>query len=317
MLISVVVPVYNSRVTAEIAARVAAVFATRAETYELIFIDDLSPDPEVWRALTAQAAANPSVRAVQLTRNFGQHAATLCGLREARGEFVITMDDDLEHNPEDIPAFLATRDHDIVIAQFRAKQHGPLKRASSRIKGLFDRIILGKPRHIQFSSFRMLSRVVVDGMLAIRTAHPLIPALMLHVSRDVAGVALDHSRRKVGRSNYTMFKRLRLFSDLVIHNSSLVLRVVGNLGILLAVASFVLAGWVLYRKLWHGVPLAGWSSLFTAQLLIGGVLLFAVGITGEYLIRIIESSEARPTYIGRRRAGAAVSEAAATPAARR
>src|SRR3954468_22260587 len=102
MLISIVIPVYNSTTTDEIARRIAAVFAGRPEAYEIVFVDDFSPDVRVWSALTALAARDPAVRAVQLTRNFGQHAATLCGLGESRGDFVITMDDDLEHSPEDI-----------------------------------------------------------------------------------------------------------------------------------------------------------------------------------------------------------------------
>lgn len=306
MLISIVIPVYNSAVLDELAARIDAVFAGRAERHEIVFVDDLSPDPLVWQTLERLSARHASVRAIQLTRNFGQHAATLCGLGEARGECVITMDDDLEHSPEDIPAFLALCGRDAVVAQFRGKQHGLLTRASSRFKGQFDWLILGKPRHIQLSSYRMLSRVVVDGMLAIRTAHPFIPALMLHVTRDVTGLPLDHGRRPRGRSNYTFARRFRLFTDLVIHNSSLVLRLVGQIGLLLSAASFLMAGYIVYMKLAHRIGIMGWASLLTAQLLIGGLLLFGLGVVGEYLVRIIESSEAKPTYVVRRRAGAAM-----------
>jgi len=301
MLISVVIPVYNSAVLADLAARIDRVFAARTEEHEIIFVDDASPNPEVWRTLERLPERHPSVRAIQLTRNFGQHAATLCGLREARGEFVITMDDDLEHSPEDIPKFLELRDRDVVIAQFRQKQHGWTTRLTSRVKGLFDQVILGKPKDVQLTSYRMLGRVVVDGMLAFTTAHPFIPALLLHVTRQLTGLPLDHQRRERGRSNYTFRKRVRLFTDLLIHNSSMVLRLVGQVGVLLALVAFVMAGYIIYRKLAHQIGVMGWASLITAQLLIGGLLLFAVGIVGEYLVRIIESSEARPTYFVRHR----------------
>lgn len=304
MLISIVIPVYNSAVLDDLAGRIHRVFASLPDSYEILFVDDFSPDPGVWPALERLAAASPSVRAIQLTRNFGQHAATVCGLREAHGEFVLTMDDDLEHSPEDIPRLLAMRGHDVVVAQFRDKQHRPWTRASSRLKGVFDWLILGKPKHIQLTSYRLLSRVVVEGMLAIRTAHPFIPALMFHVTKDITGVALDHQRRQRGRSSYTFAKRLRLFTDLVIHNSSLVLRLVGQIGLVLSGASFLIAGYIIYMKLAHRIGLMGWASLFAAQLLIGGLLLFSVGIVGEYLVRIIESSEAKPTYFVRRRVGA-------------
>lgn len=303
MLISIVIPVYNSAVLADLVARIDAVFAGRPEQHEILFVDDSSPDPAVWQTLERLSETNPAVRAVQLTRNFGQHAATLCGLREARGEFVITMDDDLEHSPEEIPKLLARRDQDVVVGQFKAKQHGPLTRASSQLKGVFDWLLLGKPRHIQLSSYRMLSRVVVDGMLTIRTAHPFIPALILHVTKDIAGVDMDHGRRPRGRSSYTLAKRIRLFTDLIIHNSSLVLRLVGQLGLVLSLVSGLMAGYIVYRKLAHSIGVMGWASVLTTQLLIGGLLLFSVGIVGEYLVRIIESSEAKPTYFVRRRLG--------------
>lgn len=303
MLISVVIPVYNSSVLEELVTRIEQVFAGSRDTFEVVLVDDLSPKAEVWETLERLASSRPHVRAVQLTRNFGQHAATLCGLREARGEYVVTMDDDLEHRPEDIPALLALREHDVVIAQFRTKQHGIFTRASSRLKGWFDWLLLGKPKHIQLSSFRMLSRVVVDGMLTIRTAHPFIPALLLHVTKEIVGVEIAHGRRTAGRSSYTLRKRLRLFTDLIIHNSSLVLRLVGQVGLGLSMISFILAGYIIYMKLAHRIGIMGWASLLAAQLLIGGLLLFSVGIVGEYLVRIIESSESKPTYFVRRRAG--------------
>jgi dolichol-phosphate mannosyltransferase/undecaprenyl-phosphate 4-deoxy-4-formamido-L-arabinose transferase len=301
MFVSIVIPVYNSSVLEEIVERIEAAFAGRDEGYEILFVDDFSPDPGVWPALARLAERRPAVAAIQLTRNFGQNAATLCGLRESRGDVVFTMDDDLEHGPEDIPRFLALADHDIVIAQFARTRHSWFRRAASRVKGEFDWLIVGKPRHLQFSSYRMLSRVVVDGILSIKTPHPFIPALMFHVSTDAVGLPVEHQARRRGTSNYTFLKLLRLFSDLLIHNSSIVLRLVGQAGIAIAGVSFAVAAWVIYRKLVYRIALQGWASLFAALLLIGGMLLFGLGVIGEYLIRIIESSEARPSYFVRRR----------------
>jgi glycosyltransferase involved in cell wall biosynthesis len=304
MLVSVVVPVYNSTVLEELADGIDAVFAALPEhRYELLFVDDFSPRPEVWPTLERLARERAAVRAVQLTRNFGQQPATLCGLAAAQGEVVLTLDDDLQHSPEDIPKLLALADRDIVIGQLTQSRHSPLRRLASRAKGFFDRILIGKPRDIRLSSFRLLRRTVVDGVLQIRTPHPFLPALMFHVSKDVAGVPVGHGRRREGKSGYTVWKLLRLFSNLLINNSSLVLRLVGWIGILFSGFSFFLAGVVVYRKLVHAISVQGWASLFAALMLIGGLLLFSIGIVGEYLIRIIEASEARPTYFVRRRLG--------------
>ncbi|HEX4966689.1 MAG TPA: glycosyltransferase family 2 protein [Thermoanaerobaculia bacterium] len=303
-LASIVVPVYNSTVLAELAARIDAVFAGLAGTdYELIFVDDASPDPRVWPTLQTLTRRFPRVRALQLTRNFGQQPATLCGLAEARGEVVLTLDDDLQHAPEDVPKFLALAEWDVVIGQLDRRRHPLGRRLASRAKGFFDHLVLGKPKGIQMSAFRMLSRTVVDGVLSIRTPHPFLPALIFHVSKNVTGVPVSHAPRREGRSGYTLLKLAHVFSNLLINNSSLVLRVVGNLGILFAGISFLMAGFVIYRKLAHGVSVRGWTSLLATQLLIGGLLLFSVGVVGEYLVRIIESSESKPTYFVRRRAG--------------
>lgn len=304
MLISIVIPVYDSPVLEELTDSIGEVFRGRPEhDYEIVFVDDRSPDPGIWPTLERLARERDEVRAVQLTRNFGQQAATICGLREARGDVVVTMDDDLQHAPQDILLLLAHADRDIVIGQLTLKRHGLIKRLTSRIKGIFDQIIIGKPRGIHLSSFRLLGRTVVDGVLSIRTPNPFLPALMFHVSKDVVGVAVTHGARRGGRSGYTLRKLFRVFSNLLINNSSLVLRSVGCVGISFALISFFFAAVAVYRKLAHGVAVQGWASLFAALLLIGGLLLVSLGVVGEYLIRIIESSEGRPTYLVRRRLG--------------
>ena len=141
MLVSIVIPVFNSSDTLEeLAVRIAEVFSEQPDDeYELIFVDDSSILPETWPTLVRLAEEDPSVGAVQLSRNFGQQAATLCGLRESRGDVVITMDDDLQHVPEDIPEFLKLSRFDVVVGQFDRKRHGLFKRTTSRIKGLFSR----------------------------------------------------------------------------------------------------------------------------------------------------------------------------------
>jgi dolichol-phosphate mannosyltransferase/undecaprenyl-phosphate 4-deoxy-4-formamido-L-arabinose transferase len=302
-LVSVVIPVYDSPVLEELAIGIERAFAGSSDDYEIIFVDDGSPDPRVWPMLERLARERAGVRVLQLTRSFGQQAATLCGLVEARGELVVTMDDDLQHDPADIPQLLAHGGHDIVIAQFERKKHHFLRRAVSRVKGAFDHLLIGKPKHLQLTSFRVLGRAVVDGVLAIRTPHPFLPALMFHISKDVVGAPVSHSRRAGGRSGYTLRKLFAVFTNLIINNSSILLRVAAIAGMGFAGLSFLVAGLAIYRKLVRGITVEGWASLFSAVLLMGGLLLLSIGIVGEYLLRIIESSEARPTYFVRRRSG--------------
>lgn len=298
---SIVVPVYDSPDVVALLDRIDAAFHGRGESYETILVDDASPNPSVWPQLEMLARERAHVVAIQLSRNFGQQAATLCGLRESRGAVAITMDDDLQHDPADIPLLLAAREHDIVIGQLATKQHHIARRVASRVKNVFDRIVIGTPKGLQLSSFRLLSRTVIDGVLSMRATRPFLPALMFHVSKDAVAVPVTHSRRASGHSGYTVARLLSLFSNLVISNSSILLRAGAYAGFTFAFVSFVLAAIVIYRKLVYGMAVQGWASLFAAVMLVGGLMLIQLGTIGEYLIRIIESGDAKPTYIVRRR----------------
>lgn len=300
---SIIVPVYNSKKSLpELARRMKAVFrAMPGTTYELLFVDDGSPNAETWPTLNEIAAQDPNVRAVKLMRNFGQQAATICGLQLAVGDYIITMDDDLQHAPEDIPLLAQANHHDIVIGQFPQKKHGWSKRLASKIKGEFDRVILGKPKDIQLSAFRLFNRLTADAMLQlVDTPYPFIPAMMFYVTKDVVGVNITHHDRADGASGYNFFKLIKLFNNLLINNSSLLLRFIGNMGLSISFLSFVLALVFIYRKLFLKVETVGWTSLFVTVLFIGGAILFTLGIVGEYLVRIIKTVEKRPLYLIRK-----------------
>ncbi|MCK4412800.1 MAG: glycosyltransferase [Candidatus Eisenbacteria sp.] len=300
-LYSVVVPVYDSADSLPLLAeRVTRVFREEiGQPSELIFVDDDSPNPETWPTLRRLARSFPEVIALRLTRNYGQSAAMLCGLAEARGEYVITMDDDLQHPPEAIPLLVAAREHDVVIAHFPRKQHGWFKRFTSRIKGYFDWLLLRKPFHIHHSSFVLMRRPIVRGVLSVHTPYPLLFPLVFHTTRDVVNVVVQHDKRELGRSGYTFSKRLKLFSNLIINNSALLLTTIGYLGISVSFLALVVFVYYLLRKFMHGIGVSGWTSLMLALLGIGGVLLFSIGIIGTYLVRIIHTAESRPSYVVR------------------
>jgi dolichol-phosphate mannosyltransferase/undecaprenyl-phosphate 4-deoxy-4-formamido-L-arabinose transferase len=298
---SLVIPVYNSVASlGELVARVDKVFKEeiRAE-YEVVFVDDNSPNPETWPALEAVYEKWDTVRIVQLSRNFGQQSATLCGVAHATGDYVITMDDDLQHLPEEIPNLVAERKHDIVIAQFKKKKHSLFKRITSRMKAKFDELLIGKPRTIQLSSFRLFNRVVADGVQHISTPYPFLPAMMFYISKDVVGAPATHASRAEGRGNYSLRMLFRLFSNLIISNSSLLLRVVGWAGMAFSAFSVLMASYLVFKKLVYQSIISGWTSLIVAILLVGGLVMFALGIIGEYLIRIIAGVENKPTYFVR------------------
>ena len=302
MKYSIIIPVYNTvSPLYELVSSIKEVFKTIDKQYEIIMVEDCSPNENTWKTLESIASENPEVIAIQLSRNFGQQPATLCGLAEASGDFMITMDDDLQHNPEDIPKLIEQSDHDIVVAQFSDVKHSLFRRVASSIKSYFDSLLIGKPRHIKLSPFRMINRTTVDGMLAIKTPSPFIPALMFHVSKDVVGVTFEHHPRREGKSNYTLSKMLGVFNNLIIGNSSFLLKAIGYLGVIIAFFSLVYAAIIVFEQLLNPSTIPGWTSVIVSILFVGGLLLFSVGIMGEYLIRIIAGIESRPSYVIRKK----------------
>jgi glycosyltransferase involved in cell wall biosynthesis len=298
---SVVIPVYNSTQTlGELVSRLGQVFLEIGEGHEVVFVDDASPDPETWPILKALAEQHNEVHATRLMRNFGKAGAVLCGLRQAKGEWIITIDDDLQHAPEDIPILLEKKTHDVVIGAFsNRKKHSVMQHITSRMKRYFDAKVLGVPPGICMSPFKLFRANVVAHMTAIETTHPFIPALMLQATRDLVQVQITHHPRQHGRSAFSLRKRLRHFSNLIFGNSSLVLRGLAMLGMTISCLSLLYGGWLVLSYFWKDQTVPGWTSLMVVTLTLGGLIMFSLGVIGEYLIRMIERMEKRPAYLVR------------------
>lgn len=297
-LVSVVIPVYDATTSLEMLVKnIDEVFQKEAYDYEVIFVDDASPDNDTWKNLELINSNYAKVKCFRLMRNFGQHAATLCGIKHAEGDYILTMDDDFQHRPEDILKLLEFRQHDVVIARFKEKKHNIFKKITSNIKGYFDCKIIGKPKEIRLSSFRLIKASIAECMFLRNSPYPFIPALLFYVTKDVVNVNVDHCTRLQGKSNYTFIKMLQLFSNLMINNSSLLLRYIGYVGLVSAVLSAFFIIFLLLKKWFVGVPIEGWTSIMLSILFFGGMTLLALGVIGEYLIRLIATAESRPIYI--------------------
>lgn len=296
--ISIIIPVYNSVDSLPlILERITAVFVNQIrERFELIFVDDCSSNSKTWRILESLAANHQSVRALQLTRNFGRTGAALAGIDAANGNWIIVMDDDLQHRPEDIPKLLTERSHDVVLAQFEHKAHGPIARSGSSVVTWVEHLVLGFPKHLHNSPFVLFKSEIAKHMLHRNTPYPFLPALFLEITRDVVGVKVQHDLRFSGQTEFSFFRRLKHFSNLLINNSSLLLRGVAFIGIVMSFMSFSVGCYLLWRGA-GSVP--GWTSLMIVTLMIGGLVLVSIGVSGEYLVRIIRGIESQPAYIVR------------------
>jgi hypothetical protein len=300
---SVVVPVYNSdRSVEELVERLENVFdRVLKATYEVILVDDGSASVTTWPTLRRLAEERPWVSSIRLMRNYGKASAILCGLTHMRGKWVVTIDDDLQQRPEDIPELIKYEDHDVVVGNFTTRRHDRFTVVTSRIKSCFDDLILGLP--CKMSPLKLFKAEVAEGMLQIQTNRPFIPALMAHVTRDFVPVHVDHCSSRHGESRYSVFRRFQQFLNLLIGNSSFLLRVFGAIGFAVALVGFGSAIYVVARKILGYSILPGWASLVVINLVFGGFVLMGLSIIGEYLIRILEGSSRKPPYVIREMVG--------------
>jgi len=299
---SVVIPVYNSTDSLlELSQSIDMVFRNSIkEEYEIIFVDDGSPNSETWPSLLHICEKYETVTAIQLMRNFGKPGATICGLKQAKGKYIFLMDDDLQHLPGDFPEFIKKNSHDVVIGYFPKKKHNFFKRQTSNLKGWFDKRLIGKPKNIKNSPFVLLQRNVVEAIINIKTTHPFISALIFNSTKDIVNVKLQHGKRKYGKSGYTLYKLLKQFSNLLINNSSFLLRIVAYTGFSFSLFSFLYGLFLIIKRILVGSANPGWTSIMVLLLFTSGLILLSVGIVGEYLIRIIHGIEQKPAFIIRK-----------------
>ena len=295
---SIVIPVYNTtEILRQLAERIDRVFRDLIKSdYEIIMVNDFSPNSLTWAVLKDLRKKNKKMKIVNLAKNCGQHPATLCGMGIAKGDYVITMDDDLQQRPEDIVSLLGQREHEIVIGAFAEKRHNLFKRITSDMKGWFDYKLIGKPKNLKLSSFRLIQRSAVENILKIQTSYPIMSALIFSVTSDVVNVEVAHENRQEGKSGYSLFKMVKLFTNLIINNSSMMLKIVGYIGLVASFLSICFAVYIVMMKLFRNHTISGWSSIMVTINFFGGLILFSLGVIGEYLIRLIYNAEQRPSY---------------------
>ena len=315
MEISLVVPVYNSQdCLPELLKQIEAELTRLGMSYEVILVDDDSTDGS-WQVIQREAGVRPAVSGIQMMRNVGQVSATLCGMAYARGGVVVTLDDDLQHPPDQLGILIgALRDEpatDCVFGAFEDKKHSAYRNLGSRFIAWIHRRAFGLPRDIQPSSFRALRRPLVDAILAHPTRAPSLTALIAACTRRIRNVAVRHAERYSGRSNYTLLRQFRLAFDNICSSSTLPLKVVSTLGLLFCAGGIGYALLVLSWYLEHRIKVAGWTTLAILVSFSAGIILLSLGVFGEYLSRILREVRGAPRHVERTRIGPAAERGAA------
>jgi glycosyltransferase involved in cell wall biosynthesis len=300
--VSVVVPVYNSAATLrQLVSRLTTVLGSAAAAYEIILVDDGSRDdsPGVARALQSEFAA---VRSLRLLRNYGQHNAILCGLRHAQYSVVVTLDDDLQHPPEEIPILLTTLGdrYDVVYGTAQQEQHGLLRDLASRLTKIVMRQVMGVESARKVSGFRAFRLVLRNALDEFHGPFVNIDVMLTWATTKIEGIPVRHERRRVGKSNYTFRWLMKHTLNMLTGFSVLPLRVSSVLGLVLTLFGAVALAFVLGRYLIYGVVVPGFSFLASIIIIFSGTQLFALGVIGEYLARMHFRLLGRPTYAIRR-----------------
>lgn len=293
--ISVVVPTFRSKaVLPELYKRLHGTLETITADWEIILVDDASNDG-TYAVMESLHAHDPRVKLVRFARNLGQHQATLCGLQRARGDYVLTLDDDLQNPPEEIPRFLAKLDegYDLVIGRIDGdKAHSWSRNISSWLVQFLVGAILGKPKGLQLTAYRAMTRRAAEQIGSFTGAHAYLPALMLSsVPPDrIVNLPVEHHARASGESTYNLRKLVKLFSYLLINHSYLPLRLVTGFGFLLCAASFAYGLYVAVVALFGGSGVPGFPTLAILVSFLSGATLLGMGVIGEYVGRLVEET---------------------------
>ena len=299
-LISFVIPCYRSAETiGKVVAELdAAMGKLPAYTYEIILVNDCSPDDtfEVIRGLCAQ---REDICGVNLARNFGQHAALMAGFGYTHGEVVVCLDDDGQTPADEVGKLLAgiEEGYDVVYAKYAHKQHSGFRNFGSKVNELMTRVMLGKPRELYLSSYFAASRFVIDEILRYKNPYPYVIGLVLRTTKNITNVEVAHREREVGVSGYTMGKLLGLWFNGFTAFSIKPLRIATAMGCLTACGGFLYGIYTVVKKFVNpNVPI-GFSAMMAALVFIGGMIMLMLGFIGEYIGRIYISLNNSPQYV--------------------
>ena len=297
--VSIVVPVYNSVL---ILPKLVEVIhdAMTGVPYELILVNDGSADNS-WAVIQSLSKNYSELRGICLTRNYGQDNAIMAGLNYCQGDYVVVMDDDLQHSPYDIPTLIekCQEGYDVCYADYSDdKQQTCWKNAGSYLNNLQAELLLGKPKNIYLSPFKIINRVIVDAMIRYENSNPYIDGLILRVTNSITQISVKHHNRYASHSNYNLSKSISVFMKHMTGFSVLPLRIASVMGFILSLIGLMLTVYYI-SNYFQGNVIKGWTTLVVLELTIGGAILMSLGVIGEYIGRLYLGANKRPQFVVR------------------
>lgn len=291
MKYSIIIPVYNSQaILPDLILKLEQTILTIAEPndYQIILINDNSWDNS-WDVIQKLSTNHLNITGLNLSKNYGEDNCRMAGFNYAEGEIIITMDDDLQHHPQDIPALihqLNLNNADICFGRFPIKKQVLWKNFGSCFNNLMAKILLKKPKTLYLSTFIIFKGWVKNEIIKYTGPFPYVQGLLLNITSKITQLDINHHDRPEGKGNYNLIKSLRLWLKVATGFSITPLRISSYLGFFTAATSMLYGIYILTNYLFFQKDVRGWTSLFTAILFLGGIQLIMIGILGEYIGRI-------------------------------
>ena len=295
---SVIVPVFNSENTLEeLFSRIRQLFESEHKNYEVIFVDDGSIDRS-WEVLESLKEKNPgTVTAIQLSQNYGQHNATFCGFSFAKGDFMITIDDDLQNPPEEILKLIRRSEEtnlDVIYGVYAKKQHSFARNVATGMVKTTSKLV--SERSSKVSSFRLIKKSLIDKILSHNHHFIIIDEILGWYTSDIDYVPVDHLKRASGKSTYSPGKLFRFASNIIFHYTNLPLQIMIYGGLIVSIGTFYLGVQSMINKLFFDIPI-GYTAIIVTISFSTSIIVFCLGIIGSYISRIYHVQNQKPPYM--------------------
>jgi len=296
--ITVIIPVFNSQdIILETITSLVEHLNSIKQPYEIILVNDGSTDGsniilnEIYNKFD-------NLKIINLLKNYGQHSAILCGMKFAEGNYIITMDDDLQNPPNEISKLYhkILEGYDLVFAKFNNKMHPEYRKIGTKIIKLLNEIIFHKPKDIEITNFRIFKNDVAKRVLNHKSFDPYIPGLLLLYSSKIGNVTTEHKERTIGKSNYTLRKIFNLVSRLLFNYTTFPLNFIIIIGFIVSLLSLFLGLYFILKHILIGTSVPGWTSIAVLISFFTSIILMAFGVVGQYLIRIIKQNSNMEPY---------------------
>lgn len=297
--ISFVIPCYNSSKTIEsVVNEIVTTVNKRDDEYEIILVNDCSTD-DVWNVIKKLRKYNSRIKGICLAKNFGQHSALMAGYNKASGDIVVSLDDDGQTPADEVYSLIdkLNEGYDVVYASYDHKQHSSVRNLGTKLNNMMCEKLLGKPKGLTITSYFVAKRFVIDEIKKYSNSYAYVPGLVLRTTNSIASVPVNHRAREEGKSGYSFTKLIALWMNGFTAFSVKPLRISTFIGMMTAVIGFIYCIFILVNKIINPRVPIGWTSTIGVMLLIGGMILFVLGMIGEYLGRAYISLNNSPQYV--------------------